>query len=322
VGLVKKMMKWALVEGPVKLFDKPLPPLTTEQGQLIKEFRDGVLTYSTQVQQDPHVSESWKKNIQRFEKAVIERDPRGFLRWDECLPLRAGPTVAPQFWALRRSENWQKKWTRVLEDEPIGHPQPFFLYPKVGANIILHAHHIERFEKFSQKSMSDYGVIVEFGGGYGGLCRLVHKLGFKGKYIIFDLPQQNLLQRFFLKSAKMPVREVGADDPKTNGISIQNDLSHLASYLAEAVSSSKGPSVFIANWSLSECPIALRDEVSRLVIEHCDEFLITFQELFEDINNKEYFVNWANSKGKAFNSVVEQMPLRKPADYYFLGKKR
>ena len=41
-------------------------------------------------------------------------------------------------------------------------------------------------------------VIVEFGGGYGSMCRLVRKLGFKGRYVIFDLRPILALQKYYL----------------------------------------------------------------------------------------------------------------------------
>ena len=62
------------------------------------------------------------------------------------------------------------------------------------------------------RDLSSSGVIVEFGGGYGSMCRLLHKLGFSGQYFIYDLPEFVALQRYFLKSIGMPVRDGPPDD--------------------------------------------------------------------------------------------------------------
>lgn len=317
--LTKQIAKWLIAEFPAKLFDRPLPPLTPEDSRLIEEFRSDIAKQTSEVQKNPNITPFWKQTALRFEKAVRERDPREFLRWEECLPFRAGPGVLPQFLALKKSHNWRSKWQAVLEDGPTGRQHPFFLYPKVGPNIILHAHHIERFEKFSGKPLADFGLIVEFGGGYGGLCRLIHKVGFAGRYLIFDLPQQNVLQRYYLKSSKMPVllpNVTGAG----NGITLINEISGLVRLFADAKQKTNKPSLFIANWSLSESPTALRQQISDEVIRHCDFFLINYQDSFQEVDNVAYFETWRKQHQNLFIVEQEQMPMRKPADYYFLGK--
>lgn len=50
-------------------------------------------------------------------------------------------------------------------------------------------------------------IVLEFGGGYGSLCRGFHRCGFKGKYMIFYFPHFSTLQRFFLGSAGIMVHE-------------------------------------------------------------------------------------------------------------------
>jgi hypothetical protein len=46
--------------------------------------------------------------------------------------------------------------------------------------------------------------------------------------------------------------------------------------------------LFIATWSLSECPLKLREDVFN-VIEGFKYYLIAYQRIFDKINNEEYF---------------------------------
>jgi hypothetical protein len=46
--------------------------------------------------------------------------------------------------------------------------------------------------------LHDADCIVEFGGGFGSMCRLIGALGFRGRYVIFDLPPVLALQRYYL----------------------------------------------------------------------------------------------------------------------------
>jgi hypothetical protein len=55
-------------------------------------------------------------------------------------------------------------------------------------------------------TLSTLRTIVDFGAGYGGLARTAERLGFRGRYVLFDLPAQTALQRFYLESLGLPVR--------------------------------------------------------------------------------------------------------------------
>lgn len=318
-SFVKSLVKFCLYEAPAAMFDKPLNPPSAKEEALIKEFRDALASLRQEISGNQHITEAWKQNIIKFVQAGLERDPRQFLRWDECLPLRAGPGVLPQYLALKKSPHWRSKWSSALKDSPVGYPYPFFMKPTIGCNIVLHASHLDVFQRYADFGLESAKLIVEFGGGFGGLCRLIHSLGFKGKYIIFDLPQQNILQRYYLKSNELPVRDLA--DTATDGIWLISDTTSLReSYEKMSLGDEKG--IFIANWSMSESPIALRDQVTKDVISKCRAILITFQERFADIDNTSYFQKWAALLKDRFDIQITQMPMRKPADFYLLGKKR
>jgi hypothetical protein len=57
--------------------------------------------------------------------------------------------------------------------------------------------------------MYDTDCIIEFGGGFGSMCRLVHALGFRGQHIIFDLPPVWALQRYYLRLHGIEVDDSG-----------------------------------------------------------------------------------------------------------------
>lgn len=73
----------------------------------------------------------------------------------------------------------------------------FFIEPLTN-NLIHQAYHLQQYEQTTGKRIEDLKSIVEFGGGYGAMCLLIHELGFKGKYVIYDLPEFSLLQEYYL----------------------------------------------------------------------------------------------------------------------------
>lgn len=65
-------------------------------------------------------------------------------------------------------------------------------------NLIHQAYHLQQWERTTGQRIENLKSIVEFGGGYGAMCLLCHELGFRGKYIIYDLPEFSLLQQYYL----------------------------------------------------------------------------------------------------------------------------
>src|SRR5256886_13473803 len=126
-------------------------------------------------------------------------------------------------------------------------------------NLIHHAYHLARFEEQTHRRVDDLACVLEFGGGYGSMCRLFHNLGFRGRYLIFDLPAFSALQRFFLRSIRM---FVGSPDPlrdRSSGVALSSNVGDLHTLVAGW--SDNGRALFPATWSISENPLSLPDAV-------------------------------------------------------------
>ena len=109
----------------------------------------------------------------------------------------------------------------------------------------------------------------------------MHQLGFRGRYVIFDLPPFTLLQRFFLRSADV-LRD--GDDR----IALTSDLSELEGHVASLPPSAW--SMFVACWSLSETPLALRARI-RPLVERVGRYAVAYQERYGEVDNVDYFAN-------------------------------
>jgi hypothetical protein len=130
--------------------------------------------------------------------------------------------------------------------------------------MIHYAYHIDIFQKKYNKDIKNFDSIIEFGGGYGGMCRLLRKMGFKGKYIIYDLPELNLLQKYYL------TKEDCMDNTViTNNFDIFNENFEL----------------LIATWSLSETPLEIRDKV----IKSAKNYIMASQPSYAGNDNTKYF---------------------------------
>lgn len=139
-------------------------------------------------------------------------------------------------------------------------------------NSIHHCYHLYQWEKHSGRKVEELDSILEFGAGFGETCRIIHELGFKGKYKIIDFPELCLLQEFYLKS---------------NGVDCSNvTWSHKIS----GVDCSTYYDLFISEWSLSECLDKDREPALHIKYEN---ILIAYSigkfMNIENMDNEEFF---------------------------------
>lgn len=142
-------------------------------------------------------------------------------------------------------------------------------------NAIHQAYHLLRWEAVTGKRIADMQSIYEFGGGYGAMALIANRLGFRGKYYIYDLPEFALLQQWYL--GQMGI----------TGVEWRNRITALDADL------------LIACYSLSETTIEQRDRVLDKV--RANSYLLLYSAEWEEYDNRAYFggldfgKTWAHS---------------------------
>jgi len=90
-----------------------------------------------------------------------------------------------------------------IHDVPMGDPYLCDFFPFASPMTIQHVYYLnlmkEQFGIFIPREKISH--IVEIGGGYGNFCRLVKNFGYKGKYMIADLPSMLEIQKHYLSHA-------------------------------------------------------------------------------------------------------------------------
>lgn len=218
-------------------------------------------------------------------------DPAEFLRWApvrRTMVMRSHRRAAPELAHLRARPDWRGRWRSAVRETTLGRPHPLTRYPWSSANLIYHAYHLCRFEEATGRSLASMRTIIEFGGGYGRLCHLAHDLGFSGTYVIFDLPEVAVLQRFYLRHVGIAVSEARGGALPERGVVTVVDLADLQMCLRARP---RGEAAFVAIGSLSEAPFALRDALFTEVAA-LDAFLFFYASQHDGIDNHAYFTRW------------------------------
>jgi hypothetical protein len=181
---------------------------------------------------------------------------------------------------IKKDKNFFIQWKKLLKEDEVGDPIRYFLYPESSGNRIRQVYHLKKFCDFSNINIMTIKKVIEIGGGYGCMARIFSKINHKIKYTIFDTFEVNLLQYYFLKLNKL---DVAIENNKSiinliSSLKVNNEINYR----------NNSKTLLIANWSLSEMPLKLRNKILRLIFK-IPYIQISFQDKFENINNLKYF---------------------------------
>lgn len=138
-------------------------------------------------------------------------------------------------------------------------------------NNIRQMYHLFKWEQVTGKKVADLESIVEIGGGYGACALMARRMGFKGRYMIFDLPEFSLLQQWYLDAAGV------------TGVEFITELPEKVAYPKRLVD------LLIGIYSLSEMPIALRKIISTKLT--AKSYLFLYSGNWVNHDNRKYFQN-------------------------------
>lgn len=163
---------------------------------------------------------------------------------------------------LIKSPDWQRYAAACKRSGEFGDD----LIDGMGCNALHQAYHLYCWEKSTGNKVEYLARIIEFGGGYGEMTHVCHKLGFRGEYLIFDFEECRTLQEYYLRRVT-PFLNYRLKDPRKVA-PMEADL-------------------LIAIASLSETPPEERKAFLDPLKVHGALFL--YQERFENYDNTALF---------------------------------
>ena len=268
----------------------------------------------------------WKETCLALQRYSQTEDPLNFTNWPpliRTIQTTSSSTIIASFLVLRRSPEWKNIWRPVLRHRRYGRPPAFLFYPLTNPITVQHAGHLHFFNKATGKSFFDVDCIVDLGAGYGSMCRLITKLGFNGRYLIFDQPPMLPVQRYFLA-----LHGIDSDYEKGSSSVI---LFPRIENLIELLNKEKyGKVAVISTWALSEMPINLRNEIDPILSNgYCKNTLLAYQSNFtygsgfEGIDNPGFFNSLLlrhNKDDEGWNWTKAEVPYH-PGNYYLFGSR-
>jgi hypothetical protein len=222
---------------------------------------------------------------------------------------------------LKRDVKRWSLWKTLLTENSVGDPVRYFLYPKSSGNRIRQVYHLKKYLDFSKNNILKIKNIIEIGGGYGCMAQIFKKINKRCNYVIFDTAEVNLLQYYYLKMNNIPVTINKIQQEK---VCLINKLSLIKKYNKKM--NKRDVNLFIANWSISEMPIDLRNKINKQTYNFPNK-LICFQEKFENINNLNYFLKYRDILKKKIVKIEKHYHYKKNLfnnnnHFYFFSKEK
>lgn len=240
----------------------------------------------------PPYWEAWRREI--WQRGQYD-DPANFMKWPcvyHCMLVDHWPGAIDNEWRMLGDSAEPDRWAQAVFVPGTYYGGTRLSHTK---NLIHQAYHLYLWEKTTGQRVSDLDSIVEFGGGYGAMALVAHRLGFMGKYVIYDLPEFSLLQEWFLS-------QVGIES-----VEFETDIT--ARRLV--------PDLLIACYSLSECDLVTCENfLANVRPKSC---LFLYSGKWESYDNVTRFQQPAGHLAKLQWRHVEIDWLPDPRNFYSIG---
>jgi hypothetical protein len=195
-----------------------------------------------------------------------------------------------------------------LYDPPIGNPFFTPAFQWASPTSMQHAHHYLLMHKYLNIFIpyNEITHVCEFGGGYGNLARLALNWGFQGDWHIIDIPEMHNIQEFYLGHATFK-----AQHKQIKFCQVKNQETW--------IKSTKGKSIFIATFSLSEATDQDRTNIEPHLINDFDYIFFAYNGKFYQNDCEKYFNELKEKLGATF--IVHQFKDQVGQFYMLCGKK-
>lgn len=201
----------------------------------------------------PFITPLWERTNAHLERILLPRPPFDFLNDATVVATMfqdmAEEAVARQIAALE-SELGPARLAEVVEEDHVGAPPLRIRRYNTSSASVRHLDLIIRYMRATACSLADLSMILEWGGGYGDLAKVVARLkaGAPLTYVIIDTPLMACLQWIYLGTIFGPERVHLLGSPNDPILSGRFNLVNVAFVDHLRVS----PDLFISTWALSE----------------------------------------------------------------------
>ena len=170
-------------------------------------------------------------------------------------------------------------------------------------NSVHHLYHLTQFEKATGRKINSIKSVVEFGGGYGNMARIMQNAGAPEAYSIIDLLLFSCVQHVFL-STVADAGQVAFCNSSTNNKSLFT-LYPLS--LMDSAKKLQGD-MFLSTWALSESTRAAYDMVTQRDWFGASNLLIAYNDKWKPWNEGELASSLERGGWRVRQEAIDFLP--------------
>ncbi len=271
----KKIKRLSLLKAECNLFS-----MKRNQKERFSSLQDQFAKYYDKIQRydiSAFVSPLWEKYISELEKVFLPKIPFNFLRnriMRKTMFVDAGGLWLREEVSFLESVLSNEKLKELLEEDYAGVPYLHDHKYLTSHNSIHHLYHLMYFQHKIKKDIETVDAVVEWGGGYGNMAKIIKRIKNDITYTIIDTPLFSCVQWIYLSSV------FGENDIELifdTTIKRQKGKINILP-LSFLDINEISCDLFIATWSLSESSKFSQDYVDSLNYFNADHLIIAFQE--------------------------------------------
>jgi hypothetical protein len=233
-------------------------------------------------------------------------DINTFYNWPVLQQTMVAGVDEVEFNHLNQSP-WWPIWSETLHETAL-QPNSYNRFPSSSTNNMHHAYSLDVMMQQLNTPLNEFGIVIEFGAGYGNTCRLFKKWGHDKTYIIYDIPELISIQKHYF----------GA-----NNITDVNYLSGLDGIAFQQFEVNSKNSLFLGLWSISETPRHERKALlEQLGFYSCDNIFLAMGGTFYNENNLEWLNEEVIPRLEQEGYTHKLIPIAHGSDmWYFVAQK-
>ena len=148
---------------------------------------------------------------------------------------------------------------RLLREDGVGRPKITTLRYLTSANRAHHAMHLAQYRRATGRNLWDVAHVVEWGGGYGNMTRLIRRMNPAATCTIIDLPEISALQYVYLAAieGEGAVHVVDPSRPELR----EGRINLVSAHDLAEVRHILRPEAFLSTWALTETAADVQADV-------------------------------------------------------------
>lgn len=264
-----KYGEWAMRRAQLLSGFPSLMGLVADKRRQIARYHGGTAEFVERYRRiKPHpcpdgfVDPAWMELNVRFEKLFLPKPPLAFMRnslFNTVLSQSRGGIAFRRQLSLLEKRFSVSRLAELVEEDAIGIPLIFDARYKTSHNSVHHLYGLTRFVDATGVALDSIRSVVEWGGGYGNMGKLMHRVAAGCiDYTIIDSPLMSCFQWLYLSSIIGPDQVNLLDSP--DAVPQPGKINLLPLPFLTSIPLGR-PDLFLSTWALSESPVRALDFV-------------------------------------------------------------